>query len=62
MYQFFKNQFDEFDQLKKDCKETTETEEAFDNRVMKEMLTVPYEKDVIPMDTDNDKDLPTTKT
>ena len=61
MYQFFKNQFDEFDQLKKDCKETTETEEAFDNRVMKEMLTVPYEKDVIPMDTDNDKELPTTK-
>ena len=63
MYNYLKNQHEEFSKLKKSCQNSEETDDAFDNRMMKEMLTVPYEKDIIatPMDTDNDVELPTPK-
>ena len=63
MYQFLKNQHEEFIKLKNSCKAADESDEAFDNRMMKEMLTVPYEKDVIvsAMDTDSGVELPTSK-
>ena len=63
MHQFLKNQHEEFTKLKNACKLDNETEEAFDTRIMKEMLTVPYEKEIIEsaMDTDNGVELPTPK-
>jgi len=39
MYNYLKNQHEEFSKLKKSCQNSEETEEAFDNRMMKEMLT-----------------------
>ena len=62
MYNYLKNQT-EFAQLKAACKDSGETDEEFDSRMMKEMLTVPYEKEIIltAMDTDADLELPTTK-
>ena len=63
MYQFLKNQGQVFTNLKKLCQEDGESDEAFDARIMKEMLTVPYEKEIIasPMDTDAGLELPATK-
>ena len=63
MYQFLKNQGEVFTNLKRQCQGDGETEEAFDARIMKEMLTVPYEKEIIasPMDTDAGVELPATK-
>lgn len=63
MYQFLKNQGEVFINLKRQCKGDGETELAFDARIMKEILTVPYEREIIasPMDTDAGVELPATK-
>ena len=62
MYNYLKNQ-NEFTKLKAACKNSDETDDEFDSRMMKEMLTVPYEKEIImsTMDTDADLELPSTK-
>ena len=62
MYNYLKNQ-SEFSKLKAACKDSSETDEEFDSRLMKEMLTVPYEKEIIPsaVDSEADFDLPSSK-
>eukprot|EP00092_Neocalanus_flemingeri_P003100 GFUD01003312.1.p1 GENE.GFUD01003312.1~~GFUD01003312.1.p1 ORF type:complete len:1263 (-),score=415.62 GFUD01003312.1:210-3998(-) len=53
LYNFLKNQTEEFNKLKIACKISGESDQEFDSRMLKEVLTVPYEKEVIetPMDT-----------
>ena len=44
IYQFLKSQTDDFNILRKSCKQPEETDEQFDERMLKELQTVPYEK------------------
>ena len=63
MYNFLKNQGEEFSKLKASCKLSSESEEEFDSRMMKEMLTVPYEKDIVEteMVTEDENNSSTSK-
>ena len=47
VYNFLKNQTEEFNKLKKSCKEADESDDEFDSRMLKQILTVPYEKEII---------------
>jgi len=47
IYNFLKNQTEEFNKLKNACKESNESDEEFDSKMLKQILTVPYEKEVI---------------
>ena len=44
MFQFLKNQSEVYLKLKNNCRDENESDDAFDSRMMKQMLTVPYEK------------------
>jgi len=56
VYNFLKNQTEEFNKLKSSCKEVNESDEEFDSRMLKQILTVPYEKEIIetPMSDEAD--------
>lgn len=56
VYNFLKNQTEEFNKLKKSCKEANESDEEFDSRMLKQILTVPYEKEVIETPTADKQD------
>ena len=43
VYQFLKSQTEDFNILKKSCKQLEETDEQFDERMLKELQTVPFE-------------------
>ena len=45
MFLFLKNQVDEYSNLKRSCQDDGETDEAFENRIVAEMLFVPFEKE-----------------
>ena len=61
MFHFLKNQPEEFVHLKKNCQDDEETDEAFENRMMAEMLFVPFEQwaDLVESDESEDIELPT---
>ena len=63
MYQFLKNQNEEFTKLQDACREVGETDEEFDARMMKQLLTVPYEKEILAlaMDTEEELEVPAIK-
>ena len=45
MFLFLKNQDEEYSSLKRSCQEDGEADDAFENRMMAEMLFVPFEKE-----------------
>ena len=45
MFLFLKNQGEEYSALKRSCQEDGEADDAFENRMMAEMLFVPFEKE-----------------
>ena len=45
MFLFLKNQVEEYSNLKRSCQEDGEADDAFENRMMAEMLFVPFEKE-----------------
>lgn len=50
---FLKSQTLKFNQLKRACKNPEETMEQFCSRILKQILVVPYEKEIEPMETDD---------